>query len=322
MIILRYHFAALIFGVIMDLIIGDPHSLPHPIRLIGRFVSFLENRFLTEGLRAEEKRERGMILVIMTAGIVFISMICLVASAYYLSPLCGMIFEAVMSFYALAARSLYDESRAVVKALDKSLDEGRRSLSMIVSRDTEKLDENGVIRAVVETISENCSDGVIAPFLYLFFGGPSLGFFYKAVNTMDSMLGYHNDRYEDFGKCAARLDDALNFIPSRFTAFCCIAAAYIFNKDFDGENALRIFKRDRSCHKSPNSGQPEAAFAGALDIRLGGAAPYFGEWVDKPFIGDNIKEIDRNDIKRAHKLMFAAYSICIIPAVVVFMLLK
>ena len=217
----------------------------------------------------------------------------------------GVVVEAVLTCYCLATKSLKDESMKVYKALKEgTIDDARRAVSMIVGRDTESLDEKAVVRAAVETVAENTSDGVIAPLIYTFIGGPVLGLLYKAINTMDSMVGYHNDRYENFGFAAAKLDDVVNFLPSRISAMFMILAASLGGKDFSGKDALRIFKRDRYNHKSPNSAQTESACAGALRLRLAGDSSYFGKIVHKPYIGDAIREEEPEDIKRSCRLMY------------------
>lgn len=197
------------------------------------------------------------------------------------------------------------------------VDAGRRAVSMIVGRDTSVLDAAGVTRAAVETIAENTSDGVIAPMLYTAIGGPVIGFVYKAVNTMDSMLGYKNDKYMYFGRFAARLDDVVNFIPARISAYLMIAAAFIGGRQFDGKNAYRIFKRDRFNHASPNSAQTESVCAGALRVQLAGDAVYFGKLVKKKYIGDGLREIEYEDIKRANRLMYITAFLCELLSVVV-----
>ena len=197
------------------------------------------------------------------------------------------------------------------------VDAGRRAVSMIVGRDTSVLDAAGVTRAAVETIAENTSDGVIAPMLYTAIGGPVLGFVYKAVNTMDSMIGYKNDKYMYFGRFAARLDDVVNFIPARISAYLMIVAAFIGGRQFDGQNAYRIFKRDRFNHASPNSAQTESVCAGALRVRLAGDAVYFGKLVKKKYIGDGLREIEYEDIKRANRLMYITAFLCELLSVAV-----
>ena len=208
----------------------------------------------------------------------------------------------------LAARSLYNESMKVYKAQDTET--ARKAVSMIVGRDTESLDRDGIIRAAVETVAENTSDGVTAPVIYMALGGAVGGFFYKAANTMDSMIGYRNEKYEKLGKFAARLDDVLNFLPSRITALAMIISSYLLG--FDGKNAWRIWRRDRRKHASPNSAQTESVCAGALGIRLAGDAYYFGELHKKPFIGNDVRPIENEDIRRANRLMYVSSVIILI----------
>ena len=212
-----------------------------------------------------------------------------------------------MTCQLLAAKSLRVESMKVYDALaGGDLAGGRKAVSMIVGRDTQSLDEAGVARAAIETVAENASDGVIAPMLAACIGGPVLGWAYKAVNTMDSMVGYHNDRYEHFGTAAARFDDICNFIPARLSALLMILAAGVLGPDFNAANAYRIFRRDRYNHKSPNSAQTESVCAGALGIRLAGDASYFGKVVRKPYIGDADRDVEYEDIRRANTLMNTA----------------
>ena len=287
-------------GFILDTIIGDPYSLPHPIRLIGNLISGLEKLIRKNfgNLKAG-----GFFLVItvlvLSCGIPLIILVL----AYRISAVLGIIAESIMCFYLIAAKCLKDESMKVYKNLANNNTEGaRKAVSMIVGRDTDKLDKYGIIRAAVETVAENTSDGVTAPIIYMSLGGAGLGFFYKAVNTMDSMIGYKNEKYKDLGYCAAKLDDFMNYIPSRFTAVLMIVSSFILG--YDCKNAYRIWKRDRRKHASPNSAQTEAVCAGALNIRLAGDAYYFGQLHKKDYIGDNIREIENDDIKSANKLMY------------------
>lgn len=216
----------------------------------------------------------------------FAMSVIIIVAAYSINLYAGIIAEAVMTWQILATKCLRVESMRVYDALrTDGVDAGRRAVSMIVGRDTSVLDAAGVTRAAVETIAENTSDGVIAPMLYTAIGGPVLGFVYKAVNTMDSMLGYKNDKYMYFGRFAARLDDVVNFIPARISAYLMIAAAFIGGRQLDGKNAYRIFKRDRFNHASPNSAQTESVCAGALRVQLAGDAVYFGKLVKKKYIG-------------------------------------
>ncbi|WP_022759776.1 adenosylcobinamide-phosphate synthase CbiB [Butyrivibrio sp. AD3002] len=333
--IILAHIIAFILGAVLDRIIGDPMNFPHPIRLIGRFIGFLDHKLnpaqrnhenngleSKAHLRDAEKRKHsaefsgGILLVIcVTFATVLITGTIMFAS-YFISIYLGLIVEAILTCYILAAKSLKVESLKVSEALqDGTIEDARYAVSMIVGRDTKNLDEPGVIRAAVETVAENASDGVIAPLIYTFIGGPVLGFFYKAVNTMDSMVGYHNDKYEYFGKAAAKTDDVLNFIPARICAVLMIASTFIASVFiepgiYSGKRAFRIFRRDRYNHKSPNSAQAESVCAGALGLQLAGDAYYFGKLVKKPFIGDPIREIERRDIRRACKLMYITEVLC------------
>ena len=264
------------------------------------------------------KYKRGMLLVFTVIFATFAMSVIIIVAAYSINLYAGVIAEAVMTWQILATKCLRVESMRVYDALrTDGVDAGRRAVSMIVGRDTSVLDAAGVTRAAVETIAENTSDGVIAPMLYTAIGGPVLGFVYKAVNTMDSMLGYKNDKYMYFGRFAARLDDVVNFIPARISAYLMIAAAFIGGRQFDGKNAYRIFKRDRFNHASPNSAQTESVCAGALRVQLAGDAVYFGKLVKKKYIGDCLREIEYEDIKRANRLMYITAFLCELLSVAV-----
>lgn len=304
--ILTYHMIAFVCGFVLDLVFGDPHALPHPIRLIGTLIAGLEKKLLKLQMRDEKKEfYKGILLValvLLCTGSV-IAFILIVA--YWLHPVAGIVIESVMTYQILATKCLKDESMKVYQSLnEQGLEAGRVAVSMIVGRDTNVLDETGVVKAAVETVAENTSDGVIAPMLYTALGGPVLGFVYKAVNTMDSMVGYKNDKYLYFGRAAAKLDDVVNFIPARISAYLMIAAAYIGGKAFDGKQAYCIYKRDRRNHASPNSAQTESVCAGALGIQLAGNASYFGKVVKKPYIGDAHRAVEREDIVRVNRLMY------------------
>lgn len=304
---MKYHMIAFMAGFIMDLFFGDPYWLPHPIRAIGWLISKLE-KFL---YRENKKIFRGGILTILVLFITTVVSAGLLLVSYKLHPLFGCVIETVMTYQILAMKCLKTESMKVYRSLKtETIKEARKAVSMIVGRDTAVLDEEGVTKAAVETVAENTSDGVIAPLIYLAIGGPVLGFFYKAVNTMDSMIGYKNDRYIEFGRIAAKTDDVLNYFPSRFSAWLMILAAYTGGKDFSGQNAYRIYKRDRRNHASPNSAQTEAACAGALQVRLAGDASYFGKIVHKPWIGDPCRAIEPEDIKRANRLLYLTAFFC------------
>ena len=320
-----YHIFAFIAGFVLDLLIGDPHFIPHPVRLIGSFISFLDKRLNCDaGYNISEKKlnlikyKRGMILAFTVIFATFAMSVIIIVAAYSINLYAGLIAEAVMTWQILATKCLRVESMRVYDALrTDGVDAGRRAVSMIVGRDTSVLDAAGVTRAAVETIAENTSDGVIAPMLYTAIGGPVLGFVYKAVNTMDSMLGYKNDKYMYFGRFAARLDDVVNFIPARISAYLMIAAAFIGGRHFDGKNAYHIFKRDRFNHASPNSAQTESVCAGALRVQLAGDAVYFGKLVKKKYIGDGLREIEYEDIKRANRLMYITAFLCELLSVAV-----
>ncbi len=315
-IFLAYHIIGFSLGVLLDLFIGDPHWMPHPVRLIGKFIGFLDKSFMNPIMEKtkENKSKRdykkefklGLLTVLLVVVVTYIITVVIMVAAYLVHPVLGIIIEAVLSAYTLAATSLYKESMKVYKALKKDdIKEARFAVSMIVGRDTDSLDKEGVAKAAVETVAENTSDGVIAPMIYLALGGPILAFLYKSINTMDSMIGYKNDRYASFGTVAAKLDDVANFIPARISAGLMIIVA-AFLRECNAKNAARIFKRDRFNHKSPNSAQTESVCAGALGLELAGDASYFGKIVKKPTIGDRTREVEPEDIFRANKLMYGA----------------
>ena len=304
---------ALVAGFFLDLLIGDPHWLYHPVRIIGLLISLLEKIFLKEEKSDKKKFVYGIITVIIVLVATFIVTSVLIAGSYLINIYLGLAVEAILTYFILATKSLKYESMKVYKALnEKSLEEGRKAVSMIVGRDTENLTEEGVIKAAVETVAENTSDGVIAPMIFTAIGGPALGFLYKAVNTMDSMIGYKNGKYMYFGRAAAKLDDIVNFLPSRISAYLMILAAALGGKEFSAKKAREIFKRDRFNHASPNSAQTESVCAGALQVRLAGDASYFEKIVKKPYIGDDIRSIGREDIKRACRLMYITAFICMV----------
>ena len=324
-----YHIIAFIAGFVLDLLIGDPHFIPHPVRLIGSLISFLDKRLNCDAKYNSSENEanltkykRGVLLAFTVIFATFAVSVIILVAVYSINLYAGVIAEAVMTWQILATKCLCVESMRVYDALrTDGVEAGRRAVSMIVGRDTSVLDEAGVTRAAVETVAENTSDGVIAPMLYTAFGGPVLGFVYKAVNTMDSMLGYKNDKYMYFGRFAARLDDVVNFIPARISAYLMIIAAFIGGRQFDGKNAYRIFKRDRFNHASPNSAQTESVCAGALRVQLAGDAVYFGKLVKKKYIGDGLREIEYEDIKRANRLMYITAFLCELLSVAVMSLI-
>ncbi|MCD8224586.1 MAG: adenosylcobinamide-phosphate synthase CbiB [Clostridiales bacterium] len=299
-------------GVLWDACVGDPPGWWHPVRAIGNLITFLESKLRSLFPRTPKGELcGGAVFAVVVPAICAAVGTILLRIAWLLHPFCHFLASILLSGQLLAARSLRDESMMVCERLEAGNVEGARTaVSRIVGRDTERLDEEGIAKAAVETVAENASDGVIAPLFYLFLSGPVGMLFYKAVNTMDSMIGYRNDRYLYFGRAAARLDDLVNLIPARITALSMIATAWVL-PGFDGRDAYRIWRRDRRCHKSPNSAQSESACAGALGVRLAGDAWYFGKRVFKPTIGDAKRPVCAGDIRRANRLMLAASGVAL-----------
>lgn len=306
------HIMTLCVGFVMDVLFGDPHFLWHPVQGIGKLIEWMEKvlfSFFHLGKEREidkdRKRFAGIILVIVVLCVSTGMAVLLLFLAGKIHPWLKFISECIICYQMLAMKSLRIESMKVYDAVkNKGLEEARLAVAMIVGRDTENLTEEGVMKAAVETIAENTSDGVIAPMLYMLLLGPVGGVFYKAVNTMDSMIAYKNDRYFYFGTAAARLDDILNFFPARIASLLMITVAFFLR--FDAKNAWRIYKRDRYKHASPNSAQPEAVCAGALNIQLAGDAYYFGKLTHKPTIGDADRNIEAEDIKKANELLYGS----------------
>lgn len=313
---------AILAGFIMDLLIGDPHWMYHPVRLIGKLITVLETMLRKIFSKTEDgERKSGFVLVVLVCGISVFTVWGLMKLAYYLNFWCGFLLEVIMCYQLFAVRSLKDESMKVYKELAKQdLEASRKAVSMIVGRDTENLTIEGVTKATVETIAENTSDGTLAPMFYMFIGGPVLGWFYKAVNTMDSMVGYKNEKYIHFGRYAAKFDDVMNYIPARLCGLLMIFASYILKMDW--KNAKKIFLRDRFNHASPNSAQTEAVMAGALRIQLAGDAWYFGKRYEKPTIGDALRPVEIEDIPRANRLLNATAIVSFIIFGIVRLLLQ
>lgn len=304
---------AILGGFLLDMVFGDPYWLYHPVRMIGNLILVLEKfmrRYFCK-TKMSETYAGGAVVVIalLCSGIVPALIIYL---AYQISDSIAFLVQMFMCYQILAMKSLKVESMKVYACLKKRDVEGARlAVSMIVGRDTSVLDETGIAKAAIETVAENSSDGVIAPLLFLVIGGPVLGFLYKAVNTMDSMIGYKNDKYLYFGRYAAKLDDVCNYLPSRITACMLVAGSFLLRMNY--KQAWVIFRRDRYCHASPNSAQSEAAVAGALDIQLAGDAYYFGKLYHKDTIGDAVKPVEFEDIKRVNQLLYVAsiLSLCV-----------
>lgn len=302
--IIKYHMWAFVIGFILDLILGDPQGWWHPMILIGNLISTVEKWIRSRFPKSEKGEFYGgicLVCVVLVCATVVPFFICVLA--YQINWKLGILVQGIMCYYLLATKCLKTESMKVQQALEtEGIEAGRYAVSMIVGRDTSELTTEGVVKAAVETIAENTSDGVIAPMFYMAIGGPVLGFFYKAINTMDSMVGYKNEKYLYFGRAAAKLDDAANFIPARLTALFMIFGAYLGG--FSGSDAWRIFLRDRKKHASPNSAQTESVMAGALGVQLAGDACYFGKLYKKQTIGDGKRPIEISDIKKANQLLY------------------
>lgn len=331
--IIILHAIAFLGGFLLDSILGDPNYFFHPVRLIGLLISSLDTWLMGDRESSDEKKSSGddipnykaksgqdktelikgvFMTLTVTAAAAALSFVILFA-AYEISSVLGCVIELIMTYQIMAARCLEKESMKVYTRLkENDISGARQAVSMIVGRDTDILDAEGVARAAVETVAESTCDGVIAPMLYTALGGPVLGMIYKAINTLDSMLGYKSRRYMFFGRASAKLDDFANWLPARIGALLLIAAAGFARGEADSANALRIWRRDARKHASPNAGQCEAAVAGALHIRLAGDTVYGKRIVRKPYIGDASRNVSAEDIKITNKLMYIAAIISLI----------
>ena len=288
----------ILLGFLLDTIIGDPYRMPHPVRLMGSLIGSLDQK-----TQKRRTKRSGLLIVICVLCATLAAAGGVLWLASVVSVWLRIAVESVLCYYMLATRCLCNESEKVRKFAENGDVEGaRKAVSMIVGRDTAVLDEAGILRAAVETVAENTSDGVTAPLFYMALGGGLGACLYKAANTMDSMLGYKNEKHREIGFFPAKLDDVLNYIPSRLTALLMIAASFLCR--YDAKNAWRIWRRDRRNHASPNSAQTEAVCAGALGLRLAGDAWYFGELHKKPYIGEDLRPIEPEDIRRANRLMY------------------
>lgn len=301
-----------LIGYVLDLIIGDPMGWPHPVCLIGKLISFVEKHM--EEIAPHNNRVRiraGFFLTAIVVSVTFIASFVIVYCAYKLNLYFGIALEAFFCYQIFAIKSLKKESMKVYYEIEKGdLDGAREKLSWIVGRDTENLDFKQIIKAVVETVAENTSDGVIAPMIFMIIGGAPFGFLYKAVNTLDSMVGYKNEKYLHLGRCSAILDDILNYIPARITGFLFVISSFFLGLDY--KNSWKILKRDRRNHASPNSAYPESACAGALGVELAGDSYYFGKLYKKKTIGDKLREIEKEDIINTNNLMYLSSLIALI----------
>ena len=295
------HILALVIGFVLDLLLGDPAWFYHPVCIIGKYISFAEKRLRACGGNLRRSA------VILTASTVLLTM-AVVALILWAASLLGrmplLIVMALLDWMGIAVTCMAKEARDVEKALEHGVEAGRKQVARIVGRDTQTLSEEEIIKATVETVAENTTDGVISPLFYAAIGGPILLWGFKAANTLDSMVGYLDAHYRDIGWSSAKLDDVLNYIPARLTALLmCVSAALC---GMDGKNALRIVLRDHKNHKSPNCAWSEAAAAGALHVQLGGTHDYFGKPIEKPTIGDDDRLICREDIRKTNRLLYGA----------------
>jgi adenosylcobinamide-phosphate synthase len=289
-------------GYILDLTFGDPYSFPHPVRFIGNLIKFLENKIRKLAKKNKYLKIGGFFLWIITVGTTYI-ITYLIVRVSSIDVYLLTIVNSILIYTTLSTKCLKDEAIKIYKVLkENDLEKSRIQLSYIVGRDTKHLSKLEIIRAVVETVAENTVDGIISPMFYAFIGGAPLAMAYKAINTLDSMVGYKNEKYADIGFTSAKIDDIANFIPARITVFFMSIASLFLGYDY--KSSIRIAIRDRKNHKSPNCAYPEGAIAGALEIQLGGTNTYFGESVYKPTIGDKIREIDEEDIVKTNKIMY------------------
>lgn len=305
-----YSLCALILGFCVDLMLGDPRWFPHPVILIGKLISTVEKlvrRVFPKTVRGENLAGAALWIIVVAVSTAVPA--GLLGVGYWISPWLGLALETILCWQILATKSLKDESMKVYDALQTGdIEKSRYAVSMIVGRDTAELDDLAVTRAAVETVAENTSDGIVAPMIFLAIGGAPLGMLYKAVNTMDSMLGYVEMPYRNIGLVPAKMDDVVNFIPARISAFLMLVAGFFLKLDV--KNGWRIFKRDRYNHASPNSAQTESVCAGLLGLRLAGDAWYHGVLHKKPFIGDALRQIEYEDIPRTCRLLYVTAALC------------
>lgn len=296
---------AVMLGFALDALLGDPKWFPHPVCAVGKLISCMEK--LLRRLFPPRKGAMvfaGVVLWVVVCGVSFAVPFLVLRFLSRINFWLGFAANSILCWLIFARKSLSEAGQHVYRAVKESVEEGRKAVAWYVGRDTAELTEEGVIKAAVETIAENLTDGVVSPLIYMLIGGAPLGMLYKAVNTLDSMVGYHNEKYEYLGKFSAKMDDIFNFIPARLSALCIIAGAGMLR--LDNRSALRIYRRDRNLHKSPNAGQTESACAGALHIQLGGDASYFGKTVRKAAFGDPLRRVNRTDILATIDLMNAA----------------
>lgn len=304
----------IILGFLLDLIVGDPQNPIHPIRIIGSLCKTVEKFF--RSILKRYLKVAGLLTWILVVFIVFIFNYLLLKVTYRINPSVTMILGSVMIYFCISTKALKIEGLKVVKyVIEDDIEGARKQLSYIVGRDTKNLDKESILKAVVETVAENMSDGVIAPLFYAGIGGAPLAFLYKAVNTMDSMFGYKNDKYIEFGYFPAKLDDVFNYIPARLSGYFIVVVSFILGLDY--KNSFKIYKRDKNNHSSPNSAHPEAAVAGALNVQLGGPNYYFGKLVEKQTIGDDREKIDINKVNNTNNILYCSAVLGCIMALII-----
>lgn len=293
----------IVLGYSLDLLIGDPYWLYHPVRIIGHLIVWLEQRLLSLEDSAQKQKKRGLVLLMTVSSLSFLVPFIVLLGMSQIHIGLGIALEAWMIYQIFATKCLDVETKKVYKALRSGdLNEARKMIGYLVSRDTDVMTDEDIVKAAIETIAENLGDGVIAPMIYVMIGGAPLGWYYKSVNTLDSMVGYKNDKYQHYGYFSAKWDDVLNYIPARLTAFFILIAGFFLRLDV--KMGWRMLKRDRKNHASPNSAYPESTAAGLLRIQLGGKASYFGKVSMKPTMGDPLKTIDVDDLKKCSRLLY------------------
>ena len=308
---------ALLIGFCLDLLFGDPHWIPHPIRVIGNSIDKVEAFLRKKNDSATLQKKKGVLLLAIISLGTLIFYIALKLLTYKVNFWLGVVIESLVIYQMMAIRCLKSETMRVYNALEQEdIPSARKWISYLVTRNTDEMTETDIVKAAVETISENIVDGITSPLFFVAIGGAPLGMFYKAINTLDSMVGYRNDKYEHFGWASAKMDDVLNYVPARITGLLIVSVAYMFG--YNGKNAWKILKRDKRNHSSPNSPFSEAPVAGALSIQLGGKATYFGVIKEKATMGEAIEPIVRKHIKEANKIMIETS----IVAIGLIMLLK
>lgn len=305
---------AILTAFLLDIIFGEFKKIPHPVILIGQAIKFAELMLNRNSFSRNAKRAAGIAIAVFIPILAFVVTALMIKTAYHFGQSSGTLVTIFIAYTTLSLKGLKDAAYKVRGALlrDDVMD-GRQALSHLVGRDTANLDTSEIVRGTVESVAENTSDGIIAPLFFLIIGGAPLAMAYKTVNTLDSMVGYKNQRYIDFGWASARLDDLLNYIPARLTGFLMIAASLFTNMDWRG--ALKVMRRDSKQHASPNAGYPEAATAGALNIRLGGESNYFGRKEIRPYMGDDIKKLEVDDIHSAVRIMYISSILMLIISV-------